>query len=889
MARKTRSKSTKKTSGKKYSKKPVGNTKSENTRLSGIDKIISQARELYNNKNVKETISLLDKIDKDSHFKNDNQKLEYYRLLSFTLANDNDLVKAEKAAKEGLKISPDDPDFYFALAFTSTAYNDYENCIKSGEKFLEIYKKNKKLFSKGGKYLCTGHIHLLYNYIGVAYKALKKFDKAEDSFKESIKVQPAFDHAYLNLAVMYQNLGRIEEGKKIVADGLKNASQVQELRLLEKSLKNHASVSACMIVKNEEELLPNCLESMRSWIDEIIIVDTGSTDRTVEIAKEYGAKVYYQEWEGNFSKHRNFSLSHATKDWIFVIDADEEFVTDDLPRLRKALNQDKYSLISVDVYNVDKNSGECSSSLTSPRFFRSEKGYRYDGIVHNQLKYDDNEIILRSSVKLKHYGYNLSPEKMEKKIERSKALLEKQLEEDPNNEFTHFNYAQLLRSSAKMASIELAEAILKHSTRAVELCKNSSHKVMHIQLQSMLQQVSALNALKRYEESEKIIQEALEIKPDYLDALFMLGETLVHQKRYEESEEAFKKYIEVQSEYDMLEEKLTMIQLFLLARHKAYHWLAVIREMQNDLTGAEHYYLKTLKEQEPYRETYLKLANIYLVRNEPDKAYEYLEKEIAANSESAHAHILYAEYYLQKNNQSVAMKHLQKADEMTTKNTSILRRAAQNWTKLEKFDMAVKVLEKARGVNPESPAVLKQLGEVYYDTNKFELCAGCYSKYLEIGDPQVNISVDLANCYFKLGKFTEAEEIYQNVLDSSDIPAATFRNLGLTKFHLNKFEEAVTYLKKYSEIAPDDIQITLAIGGILAQNKHHAEAIPYYEKYLTSDPHNIEALFGISECYLNLGHIDSAAIGYRQILQIKSDFKPAISRLAEIETAGSPA
>ena len=83
---------------------------------------------------------------------------------------------------------------------------------------------------------------------------------------------------------------------------------MQELLLLKKSLENRATISACMIVKNEEEMLPNCLESIRSWVDEIIIVDTGSTDKTVEIAKSYGAKIYNQVWTKDFSFHRNYSI-----------------------------------------------------------------------------------------------------------------------------------------------------------------------------------------------------------------------------------------------------------------------------------------------------------------------------------------------------------------------------------------------------------------------------------------------------------------------------------------------------------------------------------------------------------------------------------------------------
>ncbi|WP_338379141.1 glycosyltransferase family 2 protein, partial [Enterococcus faecium] len=83
------------------------------------------------------------------------------------------------------------------------------------------------------------------------------------------------------------------------------------------------SVSLCMIVKNEEEVLERCLKSVYELVDEIIIVDTGSEDATVSIAQSYTDKVYFFEWCNDFSKARNFSYSKATKDYIFFMDADE--------------------------------------------------------------------------------------------------------------------------------------------------------------------------------------------------------------------------------------------------------------------------------------------------------------------------------------------------------------------------------------------------------------------------------------------------------------------------------------------------------------------------------------------------------------------------------------
>jgi glycosyltransferase involved in cell wall biosynthesis len=82
-------------------------------------------------------------------------------------------------------------------------------------------------------------------------------------------------------------------------------------------------VSTCLIVKNEEQFLNTCLESVKNFSDEIILVDTGSTDNTIEIAKKYTDKIFYYKWDNDFSKARNYSISKAKNNWVFIIDGDE--------------------------------------------------------------------------------------------------------------------------------------------------------------------------------------------------------------------------------------------------------------------------------------------------------------------------------------------------------------------------------------------------------------------------------------------------------------------------------------------------------------------------------------------------------------------------------------
>ena len=131
------------------------------------------------------------------------------------------------------------------------------------------------------------------------------------------------------------------------------------------------TVSLCMIVKNEEENLGKCLKSLQGIVDEMIVVDTGSEDRTVDIAKEFGAKVYDFKWTGDFSEARNYSFSLATCDYIYSADADEELDEDNRQRfIRLKKDIEELDIDIVQMYYCNQLSFGRSTIMTG-NFARS--------------------------------------------------------------------------------------------------------------------------------------------------------------------------------------------------------------------------------------------------------------------------------------------------------------------------------------------------------------------------------------------------------------------------------------------------------------------------------------------------------------------------------------
>lgn len=147
------------------------------------------------------------------------------------------------------------------------------------------------------------------------------------------------------------------------------------------------TISLCMIVKNEEEVLENCLRSAAHICDEIIIVDTGSEDKTKEIARKFTDKIYDFEWIDDFSAARNFSYSKATKDYILLLDADDVLLPEDQKKL-KELKENLPSDIDVVTLNyvmtTDEN-GKPTFHFRQPRLVKRSKGYKWIGPVHEYL------------------------------------------------------------------------------------------------------------------------------------------------------------------------------------------------------------------------------------------------------------------------------------------------------------------------------------------------------------------------------------------------------------------------------------------------------------------------------------------------------------------------
>lgn len=193
------------------------------------------------------------------------------------------------------------------------------------------------------------------------------------------------------------------------------------------------TLSLCMITKNEEAVLERALKSAHDIVDEIIIVDTGSTDKTVEIAKSFGAKVFFTEWTDDFSAARNESLKHATGQWVLVMDADEcipDEVKTNLRVLLPPTNKPITYMISITNF-MRSNDPTNTVEHYMVRLFRRLPEVRFFGVIHEQVYPTSGEVVIpKETFYLEHYGYmDEVMDKSQKIDQRNIPLIKKALEQ----------------------------------------------------------------------------------------------------------------------------------------------------------------------------------------------------------------------------------------------------------------------------------------------------------------------------------------------------------------------------------------------------------------------------------------------------------------------------
>lgn len=237
--------------------------------------------------------------------------------------------------------------------------------------------------------------------------------------------------------------------------------------------------SLCMIVRDEEAVLARCLASVADEVDEICIVDTGSTDATREIAEQFGAKLVEMPWADDFSEARNASLALATGDWVLVLDADEEV---NFANTREALTSfaEQYAgqePAAGQIWIIDRDASAPRDSGRSlvTRFFPRAAAPLYVGRVHEQLTFDGQvPPSADTGVEVLHTGYGAGSMACKNKLARNARMLEESIAEDASDPHLHYQLGRTYLTA------EDFEAALEAFTNAIELVEADAPWLAHL-------------------------------------------------------------------------------------------------------------------------------------------------------------------------------------------------------------------------------------------------------------------------------------------------------------------------------------------------------------------------------------------------------------------------
>jgi GT2 family glycosyltransferase/SAM-dependent methyltransferase/Tfp pilus assembly protein PilF len=472
----------------------------------------------------------------------------------------------------------------------------------------------------------------------------KKLEVAWEATLAAISKRPFHPEAYLLLAEIALAAGDASSAKSCakqardMAPGLtsvkrflnhasKSNSKPQWLKLPE-TVQNPSEprLSVCLIAKNEEKFLAQCLKSVRDIAHQMIVVDTGSTDNTVTIAKEFGAEIYSFKWCDDFSAARNVALEHATGDWILILDADEEIPAEQHPKLLADMKNPSVAACRLPLVNRGK---EADGRNFVPRLFRNAPGVFFFGRIHEQV-FSSLLPLCKSwglstamgAAEILHHGYTNEMMQDRNKVERNLKLLQQANQENPGDVILTMNLGlELVRSG------NLTDGVAKYREAFQLMSQLPPREVTPESREALLTQfTSQLYKINAHHEVIEVLNSPLAKDCGLTASLhFALGLSLFALGNFQDAAEQIRQCLATRKQ-----SALSPINTDILTA-MPNHCLALSLAKIGDKAGAEKAFEAALAENNGIEEAKLDYAKFLVAENRPVEALHKLREMITAN------------------------------------------------------------------------------------------------------------------------------------------------------------------------------------------------------------------------------------------------------------------
>ncbi|MBV6716776.1 glycosyltransferase family 2 protein [Paenibacillus chitinolyticus] len=277
-------------------------------------------------------------------------------------------------------------------------------------------------------------------------------------------------------------------------------------------------ISVCILTQNEEDFISDAISSIKPFVNEIVVLDTGSTDNTVEKARDEGARVVQSSWEDDFSRARNKLIKLAKEKFILMMDADEKYLGTEV-ELKEYIDTLNDSPGKVNMINDVSENEKTETYIT--RIFPNFKGYYYQGVIHEQLTNEVSNIKAhQTNIRLLHVGYQKHIIESKNKLNRNISLLLKQLNDAEDDIYTLFQLGRTYYVGKKFteACVFLEKAYL---------LSNNGNSPSSILPSILFYYGYSLLKNKDWVILTSLLDTALKSYPDYTDLYFMYGSYII--------------------------------------------------------------------------------------------------------------------------------------------------------------------------------------------------------------------------------------------------------------------------------------------------------------------------------------------------------------------------
>lgn len=609
-------------------------------------------------------------------------------------------------------------------------------------------------------------------------------------------------------------------------------------------------VSLCMIVKNEERFLEQCLRSVQGMVDEINIVDTGSTDRTVEIAKAFGANVRFEAWRNDFASARNQSLEMATKRWILQLDADEEL----LPESREALQQLRTAPAYLEgvwlrcINATDRYRGGGNMSHAILRMFPNHPRIRFIGTIHEFPSIDGSPISMTgvmSPVKIVHHGYLTAVVKDRDKYGRNLAIIEENVKAEPEEAFHWYNLGMTTHLGGDN---ERAAPALE---RMWELCLKNGMRAFTANGLQTLCDIYAEH-LGQPEKGLPYALECIERSPHYANAHFSAGKAYFLMKRYDEAREMYQRAIDdgpyVDRQYVVDDE---------VPVWKAQCEIGSTYAEQGDYAKAAEWFEKGLANRPQIQPMRLNYANALEKLGRLAEA-ENVFRGVYTDFGDENSIVPLVNYLLRQQREREAVDLIERHCAQVSPNAGVaMLMAAAAVTQQKGWGDGERYLREAERISPNAPEVRRAL-------EALEQMRGSRG------------TAEEAERALRERRFEDALSAAQRGLAGAPADGRLAYYAALACANLNQKDDALTYLQHgtVSGEAADMLRATL-----LREMGRREEAAQTLQTVLTQNPANVDAALMAGALLESLGRNAEAELALRAAL-------PFARRQVSVELAG---